>query len=78
MTNEQIEAFSKKRLELKKIRADCEQILSDASLEETKNNLSCDHRHSDGKLAGMEFQGSYCGFKCQICGCGVSYEKMGY
>lgn len=44
----------------------------------SKTRLSCDHRNPYGTISGPEFEGSYCGFLCSICGGSVSYESMGY
>lgn len=78
MTDQQIEEFCSKRASFEAMEIKAKEMAYQASEELTKNRLSCDHRHPSGRIAGNEFQGSYCGFICQICGCSVSYEKMGY
>ena len=78
MTENQIQDFYCRQAKIDSELVRAEMIKKEAYDQDRALKMSCDHRFENGKIAGPEFAGSYCGFICLICKCGVSYEKMGH
>lgn len=78
MTEDQLKKFYESMVEVDLLKLKSKILLREIEDKYKSTMDSCDHRHPGGEIAGPKFGGSYCGFHCEICGSGVSYERMGY
>ncbi len=69
MTDTQISSLIQRRSELEVIQIAARERLDYVSDESLKNNLTCDHKHPDGRWAESENHAI-----CAICGCGMGYQ----